>query len=447
MEPLTALKVPAMDGTLPLKHAGHVPDGCTGISSVAENALPNEAIHTVFHLNQAGEVDAHAFKTAALRIPGIGDIGIVPTRPVPEALNLYWQQYLAQGKQASMRYLERNQDKRADPGLLLPGSQSLVVILCPYRPPQGTRLHPRIALYAQGEDYHKVVKDKLFQLAKMLPSLPFRAFCDTAPLLEKFWASQAGLGWIGRNTLLIHPRFGSFCFIGILLTANRFDQYDTPLPESGLRLDKGSRLAPKESSSPTPALPDAEKARLKNEAMNLSRHEELQKLSPHPCSDCLKCVQACPGQALEPGQGLDARRCFSFLTIENQGERPPIPTPYWFGCDICQSVCPANHIPWGETPSQKESPNANPAPSTSETRLSPSTSNEASNPAPSPFDPAFLPLPGLKELHPACLAAMDEAGFQKRFRHSPLCRAGRDGLLKNMEAWQAGHAQQVERQG
>ena len=164
---------------------------------------------------------------------GIGDIGIVPAQTVSEDQILYWQYYLRQGYQAGMGYLERNIDKRADPKTLLPGANSLIVAIIPYHPPAGTATNPHIALYAQGKDYHKVVKDKLFLLASLLPPSPFRAFCDTAPLLEKYWAWRAGLGYIGRNTLLIHPRFGSFCFIGIMLTRHRFDQYDQALPDSG----------------------------------------------------------------------------------------------------------------------------------------------------------------------------------------------------------------------
>ena len=150
---------------------------------------PGNATSSIaFQPNTKGEIDAAGFKAFARALPGIGDIGIVPAKSVPGYQMQYWHQYLASGCQAGMQYLERNIEKRADPRSLLPEARSLIVILCPYRPPLGTKTNPHIALYAQGKDYHKIVKDKLFLLASSLPPAAFRAFCDTAPLLEKYWA-------------------------------------------------------------------------------------------------------------------------------------------------------------------------------------------------------------------------------------------------------------------
>lgn len=226
----------------------------------------------------------------------IDRIGISAVKPVQAAVQNTFLHYIAQGRQAQMHYLEAHLEKRFDPTLLLPDAQSIVVILCAYSQEESTPYNPHISLYAQGKDYHLYVKEKLFALAEELPAGSFRCFCDTAPVLEKYWAEQAGLGYIGKNSLLLNPDLGSYCFIGILLTKDRFDSYDLPLAESSC--------------------------------------------FRHPCENCNRCVEACPAGALQ--NGLDASRCISYLTVEHKGERPPLPVPGWFGCDRCQKVCPAN---------------------------------------------------------------------------------------------------------
>lgn len=232
-------------------------------------------------------------KAKQLQIDGIG---ITPVKQIPEQVAQRFRRYLEQGQQAEMHYLEKHFDKRLDPAQLLPEAKSIVVILCAYRQDGNIPVNPHISLYAQGVDYHAYVKEKLFALANQMPEKTYRCFCDTAPVLEKYWAEEAGLGVIGKNSLLISPVFGSYCFIGILLSQAGFDVYDRPLRE-------------------TPGF-------------------------THPCESCNRCVQACPNHALE--HGLDARQCLSYLTIEHKGERPPLPGSLWFGCDICQNACPAN---------------------------------------------------------------------------------------------------------
>lgn len=221
-----------------------------------------------------------------------------------------YETWLASGFQAGMAYLagELALAGRRDPAALLPGCRSILVLAFPYAPPSPALPPPgcaQIAAYAAGDDYHHTLPPRINHLAHFLQSLtdqPFswKAFTDSAPLLERDLAVQAGLGWIGRNTCLIHPRLGSWFFLAELLLT-------LALP------------------------PDAP-------------------FSADHCGHCQRCVEACPTGSLNANRQLDARRCLSYLTIENKDAIPPEWRPalhhHVFGCDICQSVCPWNsHIP------------------------------------------------------------------------------------------------------
>ncbi len=291
------------------------------------------------------------FKEKARKLQ-IDQIGIAAVKPVDETTRKRFTDYLSQGRHARMGYLERHIGKRLDPSLLFPGAKSAVVILCGYLQAEGTPRHPHISLYAQGTDYHLYVKEKLSALADGLPPGSFRCLCDTAPLLEKYWARQAGLGFIGRNSLLLNPQLGSYCFIGVLLTRNGFDRYDTPLVETPER--------------------------------------------PHPCAGCRRCEQTCPAGALN--EGLDANKCLSYITIESKDERPSLPACCWFGCDACQTACPANaHVR-------------------------------------RPGHEAFRATEALLSLSKEKISDMQPCEFEEKFQNSPLLRAGLDGLRKNIRA-------------
>ena len=209
------------------------------------------------------------------------------------------------GRHAGMDYLTRYADLRIDPARLFGGTESVIVCLISYKTarPYSPGI-PRIASYARSADYHYTVKQKLEQLLAFIreavPGTEGRCFVDSAPVLEKNWAVEAGLGWMGRNSLLIHPELGSFCFIGIILTTLRPDGYDPPF------------------------------------AKNL-------------CGNCRKCVDACPVGAIGEDGFIDARRCLSYQTIENRGPVPDELLPglgdRLFGCDTCQEVCPWNVKP------------------------------------------------------------------------------------------------------
>ena len=218
----------------------------------------------------------------------------------------FFKSWLDRGYQAEMAYLERNQDKRLDPRELVEGCKSVIVVLMNYYPtvrqPEGA---PLISKYSYSAvDYHTVIKEKLLVLENRICDAfgtecfnykQQHRFVDSAPVMERSWAERAGLGWIGKNKLLISPMFGSFCFIGILLI-NKELEYDERIPDR--------------------------------------------------CGSCSRCMNACPANALSLTEGLNSNSCISYQTIEKKGEiseeiRPAL-SGYVFGCDICQDVCPWN---------------------------------------------------------------------------------------------------------
>ncbi len=203
------------------------------------------------------------------------------------------------GYAGDMRYLERRRDERLDPQRVLPGARSVVCLALNYY--QGEPADPSwqpVARYAWGRDYHDVITPRLERLAAHLAEASgarSKAYVDTGPVLERDLAARAGLGWIGKNSMLLHPDLGSWFFIGVLLTTAALD-HDEPLPDR--------------------------------------------------CGSCRACLDACPTEAFVAPYVLDARRCISYLTIEHRGEIDPAlhrDMGQWqFGCDLCQSACPWN---------------------------------------------------------------------------------------------------------
>ncbi len=211
-----------------------------------------------------------------------------------------YMQWLSENCQAGMGYMERNIDKRLDPRLLVDGAKSIISVALNYYPHQKQPSHaPQFAYYAYGKDYHDVIKDKLKLLFDFIreryPGVSGRWFSDSAPVLERFWAAKAGIGFIGKNTLLIIPGKGSYFFLGELIIDLELD-YDKPLSEN--------------------------------------------------CGSCTRCIDACPTEAIDKPYRVNAGRCISYHTIENRGEIPPVIATrlrnYVFGCDSCQKVCPWN---------------------------------------------------------------------------------------------------------
>ncbi|MEM1268712.1 MAG: tRNA epoxyqueuosine(34) reductase QueG [Bacteroidota bacterium] len=211
--------------------------------------------------------------------------------------------WLNQGRHGTMDWMARNFDKRVDPRLLVDDAKSVISVLHNYYHPVEHDPSPTTGLisrYAWGDDYHDVLKEKLYALLHFIQEtvgeVNGRAFVDSAPVMDKAWAKRAGIGWQGKHSNLLNPKIGSYFFIGELIL-------DLDLPPDG-------------------PIPDY-------------------------CGACTRCVDACPTDAIYEPYAVDANRCISYLTIENRSEHIPASIQpdlqnWIFGCDICQDVCPWN---------------------------------------------------------------------------------------------------------
>jgi epoxyqueuosine reductase len=230
------------------------------------------------------------------------------TTPEPAASFPVYQEWIVADHHGEMGYLSaaRALQRRADPRQILPECQSILVLGMHYNPPkvkpsQENALQGRVAAYAWNEDYHQVFKPRLQTLVEFIEketgeSIPNRWYTDTGPVLERDLAQRAGLGWVGKNGMLINPQTGSYFLLAEILLGIPL-KVDSPFP------------------------------------------------TDH-CGSCTRCIEACPTDCILPNRTLDARRCLSYLTIELKGEIPPELRPnlgnWVFGCDICQQVCPWN---------------------------------------------------------------------------------------------------------
>ena len=290
---------------------------------------------------------------------GFQAVGITDTQlaDAGERLNLW----LDQGLNADLEYMAAHGSKRYRPDELVPGTQRIIAVRMDYRPepddPQAVLDDDEkayVTRYSLGRDYHKLIRKRLATLSKWideaLPGYYHRPFVDSAPVLEKPIAVKAGLGWQGKHTLLLHPQAGSWFFLGEIYTS-------APLPVDD------------------PWTTDH-------------------------CGSCTACLDVCPTNAFPEPYVLDAARCISYLTIENNGPIPeelrPLMGNRVFGCDDCQLVCPFNKF---------------------------SESTE---------EPDFQPRHGLDNSTLAELFLWDEATFLKRTEGSAIRRAGYEGWLRNL---------------
>jgi epoxyqueuosine reductase len=293
---------------------------------------------------------------------GFGAVGVAPVRP--SDYGEAYTRWISEGMHGEMAYLAREDAvaKRRDPAVLVPGTRSAVVVAMEYYNADAQPHDPGrgiVARYARNFDYHELMKERLIALQDWINSelLPVhgRAYVDTGAVLERELAQRAGLGWAGRNTMLIQPRRGSYWFLGVILLDVDL-AYDAPFQKEH-------------------------------------------------CGTCAACVSACPTGALlgrdEAGAPrMDARRCISYLTIELRGPIPrdlrPLIGNRIYGCDICQEVCPWNSF---ATPSTEE---------------------------------AFLAREGLDGPSLIEWMTMTQEEFSARFKNSPIKRAKRRGLLRNV---------------
>jgi epoxyqueuosine reductase len=260
------------------------------------------------------------------------------------------ESWLAAGYAADMTWMARRQTERLDPTAVLAGARTVIALAIAYHRPPGET--GPIARYARGRDYHYAHRDRMKDLRKRLlaldPTLETYASVDTGVAMEKPWAERAGLGWIGKNGCLINPRLGSWLTLSVMFVDREVDGYDAP--------------------------------------------------AERRCGDCTLCLTTCPTGAFAAPGVVDARRCISYHSIENQDVVPPAVREGFggriFGCDVCQEVCPWNHRPQPEG------------------------------------DSRFSPRP-LSALAPAEVAALGPDEFQRLAAGMAVARARYDGLRRN----------------
>lgn len=236
----------------------------------------------------------------------VGVYNLEPDAPAErEHASVEYREWLERGYHGTMAYMERHEMGKWDPGLLLPGARSIVFVALNYYQKRGDRppAAGRVARYAWGRDYHKELGGRLRRIARILgdryPHERFRSFTDATPLAERWYAERSGIGFTGRNTLLINGTLGSWFVIGEILSTKHYERSESAFGRHGACL-----------------------------------------------TSCRKCIDVCPTGALYADGRIDASRCISYLTIEHDGiipeEQAPLIGDWIFGCDLCQEVCPLN---------------------------------------------------------------------------------------------------------
>ncbi|HKZ77252.1 MAG TPA: tRNA epoxyqueuosine(34) reductase QueG [Pyrinomonadaceae bacterium] len=301
-----------------------------------------------------GSLSAEIKKRA--RIAGFDLVGIARAEPLPEQRRQL-NQWLARGYHGEMHWLARDPDRRSDPREIFPPARSVVVVALNYYTPEqhAERVETgKVSRYAWGDDYHLIVTSKLQSLLlwikQLLPAAEGKVCVDTQPIMDKAWAERAGLGWIGKHTNLITKEFGSWVFLGELL-------------------------------------------------LNLELEYDGDTVEDH-CGTCTLCIEACPTEAICEPYVLDSNKCISYATIELRTPEFPAEIAHnldgWFyGCDICQDVCPWNRFA--------------------------QISNEV----------GFAPRPGNVDVNLAEILELSPETYAERFRHSAMKRAKLSGLQRN----------------
>lgn len=325
------------------------------------NGYKTRAMNSENSKNRSMLLAAATLKAEALRL-GFSHCGLTPAASVPDAVMAQYTSWLHEGRQGEMHYLENHLSLRHHPHLLLPEVKTIVSLAMSYNP-GNSPTQPAIAWYAQGRDYHDVLRSRARELVRTLYSdaplseTSYRICVDTAPIMEKYWAWRCGLGWIGRHTQLVIPRVGSAFFLAEILLPHAADHYDQPL----------------------------------SNAPNGERGEG--------CGACRRCLDTCPTKAITK-DGMDARRCLSYLTIEYRGKLSKRLGNCFYGCDRCLRACP--HLSLQPTPIAD-----------------------------------FRPSPQLLDMTQADWQHLTHDRYLSLFRGSAVKRAKYEGLLRNIAASQS----------
>ncbi len=232
---------------------------------------------------------------------GFEHTGVSPAAKLTDE-EIHLAEWLSRGYHATMYWMARNRDRRTDPQKIVPGAQSVISVGLNYYTPHEISDRPergKISRYAWGDDYHDIVGERLkllWEFIKTLePAAEGRYYVDTGPVMDKVWAERAGIGWIGKHTNLISREYGSWLFLGEIITTLELE-YDIPTQDY--------------------------------------------------CGTCRRCIDACPTEAIVDEYVLDSNKCLSYITIEHRDQYPDFIKPntdrWIFGCDICQDVCPWN---------------------------------------------------------------------------------------------------------
>ena len=316
---------------------------------------------------------------------GFDACGIAKAKALEEE-SAHVEQWLEDGHEGEMGYLTRNKEKRYDPRLLVEGTKSIITVLYNYFPEQqlGDGEHFKIAKYAYGADYHDVLKRKMRMLLEHIEEQTgklegTRIFVDSAPVLDRAWAVRCGLGFIGKNTTLIHPPLS--------LTASR-SQHN----QEELDINPTARRSRRQCGGSFFFI---------GHLFLPIELEETGRPMTNRCGRCTKCLDACPTGALEAPFHIDARKCISYLTIEYKGSlaglNPDAFHGWMYGCDICQDVCPYNRF---------SLPN---------------------------MEPEFQPSEKLLAMRENDWKNLTDTEFKALFKHSAVQRARYEGLKRNIE--------------
>lgn len=306
----------------------------------------------------AGSVLAHLIKQRALD-EGFDKVGIVRAESLTEEAR-HLEEWLARGFQGNMQWMNRNVDKRVNPIELFPGARSVVVVALNYYTPDehlSASTTGKVSRYAWGDDYHDIVGNKLRGLLEWIkqqrPEVNGKVCVDIQPMMDKAWAVRAGLGWLGKHSNLITPELGSWVFIGELL-------------------------------------------------LNLELEYDTDQVDDH-CGTCTLCIEACPTQAITEPYVVDSNKCISYGTIEVRDAELPAEiqdhlSGWFYGCDICQDVCPWNRF------------------------------EQITN------EPQFHPRPGNVNADLSEVLQLTPERYAERFRGSAMKRAKLGGLQRNARA-------------